>query len=145
MSPSVSTGEGDFSPSACTSGDVRRPQEFVDLRHIPGRIAHFEDAAQVTRQSGEEHRKPVVVALHPRRGLEEDRSEALAEQARALEEDRQRLRGLPQLLAVRDLLRGLQAEDEVFGRRRSPLRDVLLRREVIEGVVDLDRAERRVA
>ena len=40
-----------------------------------------------------------------------------------------------------DLLRGLEREDESFGRRFLPPGDVLLRRQVVERVVHLERRE----
>src|SRR5207247_9709588 len=101
----------------------------------------LERAANIPRERREETREPVVVALEPRRRLEEDRPEAIAQRPGPVEEDGQRLRRIGQLPEVRDRLRRLQREKELRRGGGAPSGDVLLRREVVEGVVHFERRE----
>src|SRR5207245_10163877 len=75
--------------------------------------------------------------------MEQHRADPIADRPRAIEEDRKRLSRAVQLTHVRDVLRRLEREEKIRRSRLAPGGDVLLGRQVVEGVVDLERPEAR--
>src|SRR5437773_5717719 len=140
-------GRGRFLAFGIHERDARGAQELVHIVDVPRWVPHFQRTTQVARQRREESREPVVVAPEPRWRLEQDRAEPIAERPCSLEEQRQRFRRIAELPVVRDLLRGLQREEELGWGRLTPAGDVLLGRQVVERVIDLEgrKARRGVA
>src|SRR6266566_1124336 len=124
-------------------GDTSRTQKLIHIVDIPRRVAHLEGGAEIAWERREKSREAFVIALEPGRRLEQDRAEPIAERPRAIEEDRKRLGRALQLAHVRDVLRRLEREEKIRRRRLAPGGDVLLGRQVVEGVVDLERPEAR--
>src|SRR4051794_7174818 len=123
--------------------DVVLAQQRVDVVVEPRRVPELETVLLVARELRQRVREPFVVALERRRQLPEQRTHLRTAQHRfdavveALESETEIL----QPLDVRDVPRDLDREEEARRRTGHPVRDGLLVRQPVEGVVHLDRVE----
>src|SRR2546423_1675740 len=124
-----------------TERDRVAAQEIVDAFVVPTRIPEFDDMAIRARQRAQEDLEALQVQRPPRRQLIEDRAQPRAELLRVLEESRQRILGVLQLLHVREEPAGLDGVEKMRRRLLAPFRKRPGRRQAIKAVVDLDRIE----
>ena len=113
----------------------------VDVFLEPARIAELECIPVVGREQGEERPQPLRVEPPARGELEEDGPELVSQDLHALDEGRHRFPRILELLHVRYVPAGLGGENEIVRHRVPPLRQRLLRRQLVEGVVYLHRFE----
>jgi hypothetical protein len=107
------------------------------FQHVTQRLA-VEFAGQVVEEGAE----IVRVEWPPRRHLPQDRSQAIAHLGQAaMDETAGALAGVGQSLALDDVARCLQREDETFRGFRRPFRVGGRFLRAVEGAVDLDRPQ----
>src|ERR1043166_7495580 len=124
-------------------GDVMTTHQLVDAFVVPAGLAELYRMTVAARQCTEKDLEALEVQRPARWKLVKDRSEPRSQLPRVIEEARERIVGILQLLHVRQEAPRLHGVEKARWRLLAPLRERLGRRQPVEAVVDLDRIERQ--
>src|SRR6056297_2434898 len=97
--------------------------------------------AEVVTEGLEEGLEARGVEMPVGRQLELDGPQAVPEQRDAIQEGGEAIPGILEFLHVGDVTTGLGGEDEAVGHRLPPFLEGIHRRQMVEGIIDLDTRE----